>query len=695
MSLYIGNLSSRTRKDELERVFQRFGRCSVRFKDGYGFVVYDFPPNAEKALRALQKRYICGEPLTLTWSNKQPRPFKRSSRTARSYEPQHSRDSLRGKLVKGKLGSNDQDNRMSIKRSNGIRRQHGSSDMHDKEVAYCEDNAKKNLAEERHGYRGDIVDEGGRFEPDPVDNDRWDEQFNVRPSENGGENDIEFDRYEPYQGCDRKYDDEIHQVAYAGGCSDPQSSPKGVGRDQVDEVKLKQPSESKVQLTCYRCGGFGHKMRNCPQLNTSLRKSTRFDLRHDDDINRKGRGESELGIFGSSSQERLRSSGDAVPKRQLKNDVQSHDLRKHQSLSGGSSPVGQKTDKSRKKHHERNKRTRKETRSPKRYSAKRVRRSYSSPPRSDYTASRSHSARQSSDHVKRSGSQSRSRSVSSRADSLLSESRSSSTSLYSRSKSSKYRARSSSRSPLSASLGQPLPSCSNKAQFNLKGCSDNATTPDSKAILVEQGQPVACDNSSDNAKLDNGMVAVNDENSVPHSQAEIEMEKDQLLVKGKQNCQMASASFCEVTNPNALAAEKGAVHAESFSPEKIVEMNCGNSEEMTEHVHVPIKNLDSESPVCSLSGHLTSLSSEDLCMVLKHYYGLDLQDENEKQLPADAYFGSARLWPWEVIYYRRLKKGAISVENYSRRVDQNREFGIVDRYIRSSSGWEELGPGIP
>ena len=40
MSLYIGKLSPRTRKDELEHIFWRFGRCEVQQKDGYGFVVY-------------------------------------------------------------------------------------------------------------------------------------------------------------------------------------------------------------------------------------------------------------------------------------------------------------------------------------------------------------------------------------------------------------------------------------------------------------------------------------------------------------------------------------------------------------------------------------------------------------------------------------------------------------------------------
>ena len=92
MSLYIGHLSSRTRRDELEHVFRRFGRCNVKLKDGYGFVVYDYPLNAEKALRALQGRNICGKPLTLTWSNKQPRPFKKFARVDRSYDQEPFRD---------------------------------------------------------------------------------------------------------------------------------------------------------------------------------------------------------------------------------------------------------------------------------------------------------------------------------------------------------------------------------------------------------------------------------------------------------------------------------------------------------------------------------------------------------------------------------------------------------------------------
>ncbi|CAI9780240.1 unnamed protein product [Fraxinus pennsylvanica] len=49
----------------------------------------------------------------------------------------------------------------------------------------------------------------------------------------------------------------------------------------------------------------------------------------------------------------------------------------------------------------------------------------------------------------------------------------------------------------------------------------------------------------------------------------------------------------------------------------------------------------------------------------------------------------------EDLAHRRLKKGAISAENYARRMAQNKEFCIVDNYIRGSSGWEELDKNYP
>lgn len=36
---------------------------------------------------------------------------------------------------------------------------------------------------------------------------------------------------------------------------------------------------------------------------------------------------------------------------------------------------------------------------------------------------------------------------------------------------------------------------------------------------------------------------------------------------------------------------------------------------------------------------------------------------------------------------RGRKEGPISTENYAKRLEQNREIGIVDQCVRSSSGW--------
>lgn len=74
--------------------------------------------------------------------------------------------------------------------------------------------------------------------------------------------------------------------------------------------------------------------------------------------------------------------------------------------------------------------------------------------------------------------------------------------------------------------------------------------------------------------------------------------------------------------------------------------------------------------------------------VLKHYC-LEPTTESFGNLSIEAFAGSSRLWHWEIIYYRRMKKGPISAENYARWVAQNKEFGIIDKCIRSSRGWGE------
>ncbi|KAJ6406734.1 hypothetical protein OIU84_010278 [Salix udensis] len=687
MSLHIGNLSSHIRRDELERVFQRFGRCNVRMKDGYGFVVYDFPPNAEKALRALHKRNICGKPLTLSWSNKQPRPLKRFARTARSYEPQHGGNSGRGgDHVNRKLGSNDQQEyRLNFTQADRNSRLN-SAYMHREEIVNRQDDIEDHTSKEHQGYGEDFLDERGRVGPDPVDNDRWGEQFHNPPNEVGVENGVEFDRYDPYEGFDRRNNDENLQRTYSGATLTLQSSQENAGGDHIIDATLNCFSDVKSQETCYKCGGSGHKMRNCPQENASRRNFTRFDSRHTDDIHRGGRGKGNPEKNGSRSREKLQSSRDAIPGRRLKNDKESSGSGRHEEVTrNGRSAVAKETDWSCKKEYERKKQSTTEIESPKRHGTKKGRQSTSSFLHSDDTTSRLHSTSHSSKHLQRSHYHSRSKSVSSSL-------RSGSTSLHSRSQSSKTMSRSLSPASLSlsVSLGQALPSSSNKAQLNMKGSSDNATTPESKEVFIEEVQPVEDETGLQGDKHGLKTVAVND-NTMSSSKVDTEMEKYQPLQKENDDCLMVSNSLHKATDSSTqILSEEGTLTAGNLSLAPVLEMECQDSDTFeTEHVHVPLKKLDPEAPVSSSSFHSTSISAWELSSVLKHY-GLGSQDENEKPLPAEAYFGSARLWPWEIIYYRRLKKGPISIENYARRVDQNREFSIVDKYIRSSSGWGEL-----
>uniref|UniRef100_A0A6N2KEL1 Uncharacterized protein n=1 Tax=Salix viminalis TaxID=40686 RepID=A0A6N2KEL1_SALVM len=81
----------------------------------------------------------------------------------------------------------------------------------------------------------------------------------------------------------------------------------------------------------------------------------------------------------------------------------------------------------------------------------------------------------------------------------------------------------------------------------MKGSSDNATTPESKEILIEEVQPVEGGSGMQGYKHGLKMVAVND-NSVSSSKADDEMEKNQTLQKDKNDCLMVSDTFHKVTN---------------------------------------------------------------------------------------------------------------------------------------------------
>lgn len=691
MSLYIGNLSSHTRRDELESVFQRFGHCNVRVKDGYGFVVYESAPNAEKALITLHGRNICGQPLTLTWSNKQPRPYKRFSKAASSYEPLYGRSSTRGEdYTNRKLHSNGRkDYKFGIKPPVGHGRRLNSADMLDGDTSYHQDNIKDYIQEEHCEYREDFPDEGVNDKPKPVDNDRWAGQLQDQPNGNSVENGMELDQYECYRGSDRRDEHKIHHMAYSDGSHVPQSSQDVLRRRHLSEAPLDPPNHSKPQLTCYSCGGSGHKMCNCPRQSTSQRKFKRLGHRDNDDIKRSGRAESKLERYEAGSRRKLQPYKDSISVSQLGDEGKASGSGRHQRLIKNRSSSEAKEGVRVRKDHEGKKR-RRNFGSSNKHSEKKAKRSVSLSLHSDYTESRSHSTSRSSKPIPKLGLRSRSRSASSRSYSSTSNSRSSSTPHYSRSTMSKSRSRLDSYEslPLSESLGKPLPSSPNKVRSNLKGTSAKAVIPESNEVLVEQALP--CDDS-ETAELENNTLVAKSDNVVSSSKLENDMDKNQHRQRDWNDNLLVSTSLLDIANQSTQPSEKDTLNARSLSSETLKETREHQHSDASEIVHKPpsIKNSTSEAPVSLRSASSTSLSSGEMYMVLKHY-GLEL-DENERSLPLEAYFGSARLWPWEIICYRRLKKGPISIENYARRVAQNQEFGIVDKYVRSSSGWGDLG----
>ena len=679
MSLYIGNLSEHTRRDELERVFCRFGHCNVQLKrEGYGFVVFDFPPDAAKALRALKGRSICGELLTLTWSNKQPtgsfRGFARGG--GRSYEPRHGRNSERLGYARRKAGSDGwRDHEM------GNDGRGESVGVPGEERGYRHDDFKDYVGEERD-YGGEFHDDGGGVVPSLEENGRWGEPIQDPAIDGGNENAVEFDRYEPYHGYDMKHDNDNHHVGYSGG-SPTANSQENMGSARIGEETSNRPRDSKFQQTCYRCGEPGHKMRDCPKEHSSRRKYIRLDAGRNSKIDRNHRVEDE-DKFRSESWLKLRSSGDALSMRHQGDERRGSASRQyHAPLRNKLSPIAKETDRHRRREYGGKKRSRNEIESSKKSRVKRSRWSISSSLHSDYSTSCSLPNSQSPKSLRRSGFHSRSRSVSSRARSSSSKLRSSSKSQHRKGKSLNSR-RSSSPTSLSVSLNQPLPSSPKKFQSNSKTSSINGTALEYADHLVAQGEQVGSAMELENLQPKDAGVAVNGISAV-HTTAVDAMEKDQYV-------QVDNNETCSLLNPSDGVTILTKPHTTgNLSPEAVkgTESPRHTGTLVMDDIRTEIQNRVSETQVNSHFGHSTTISTEEMCMVLKNY-GLELPKDDEKTSTVDAFFGSARLWPWHIVYYRRLKKGPISAENYARRVAQNQEFGIVDKYIRSSSGWGEF-----
>ncbi|GAU39127.1 hypothetical protein TSUD_23060 [Trifolium subterraneum] len=484
---------------------------------------------------------------------------------------------------------------------------------------------------------GDFPDEGGGVVPNQEEDGKWVEPTHDLAIDCGNGNTLEFDRYEPSRCYDRKNDKD-----YSGGSAKVHSQENvGRSRTQIGEETSNHPNGSKFQQIC---GEIGHKMQNFRKEHSLQRRYNRSELDDgkDDKIYKRLRVEDDMWRVSGSQ----------------------HDC---EPLKNVSSLVTKEADKYQRKEYGGEKQSKNIIESPKRSRAKISRQSVSSSLLSDCSAYRPLTHSQSSKSLPRSTSYSRSRSVSSRAHSSSPKSRSSSKSQNCKGKQ-LHSMRSSSPTSLSASLNQSLPSSPNEIQFNSKSSSTDAAAAAFEPVdhLVAQGQQIGSTMDLENLQSKDSGIAVNGQATVSTTAVDV-IEKDQHEQ--------------EDNNENLIKP----IVAGNLSPIRVKEaggiQNSGTLMMDTTEVKPTL-----ETHINSSSGCSTIISTEEMCMVLSKS-GLDLPEGHEIKLKMHDFLGAARLWPWYIIYYRRLKKGPISIENYARRVAQNQEFGIVDKYIRSSSGW--------
>lgn len=759
MSLHLANLSPRMRKDELERVFRRFGRCTVQLKDGYGFAVYDFRGDAEKALRTLKGRKICGESVYLSWSNKQPKPLQRFARAVRSHDIRYGRNSDRDDSLVGRRDFSMRDKKQPDKG----RERHNSAEIHDDRRDF-----NLNDAGLHYGHREVVLEEGGHIEVElnQMDDGRWGEQVDNLQNDTGYDEQMGFDRYEPDFVDERGEENEKHGLDHFADSQSVGTSP--------DKNRRVHPNNKRGKLNCFSCGAAGHKMRDCPGKDALQEKSTyHSDHRHDTKAkNEVGKTETRSGGQGQSSSRKLQSARQPDTDRKL-----SHSEK--DGVNSKSSPIENKSRWDRRKDYNRSRQRERNAQTVESHDDKKPRVSSLAHLHSDCpspelgTNSRPIKPSEGlSSHIKSGSPRPNSLSARSRSNSRSRRSRSNSRPRKSRSRRlntksrSRSKSKSRSRSPsssLSISLGRSLPSSPNKGKVSLNDFSEGGLSPLSKEVLTEVRPHVEPEVREENHSIANraehsscgypddpssyqimehskhdsetltftkhAEVKLNDfveGDLIPQYQEAVLDDRQQLepvqnfkrpqtdasllsedvsfpgkvIVDMKLDQSLTDAVkdstaphlFCEVEASSSSLLEKddnecAAVKTAAEKPKETEEIENTNALELNKSLE-PANNSDMVAPSKLLVGSHLSISAEELSRVLKHY-GLKHPEENERLLDVGDYFGSSRLWPWEMIYYRRLKKGPISMENYARRVAQNEAFHITDKYIRSSSGWGE------
>lgn len=90
MSLWVGNISKNVRSADLEDLFAKYGKCSMRQTRSFAFVDYEDDKSAEDAFKHLDGKDLGGLPISVEWSKKsknyderlsKKRPHARESRS--------------------------------------------------------------------------------------------------------------------------------------------------------------------------------------------------------------------------------------------------------------------------------------------------------------------------------------------------------------------------------------------------------------------------------------------------------------------------------------------------------------------------------------------------------------------------------------------------------------------------------------
>ncbi|KAL1566122.1 serine/arginine-rich splicing factor 4-like [Salvia divinorum] len=620
MSLHIGNLSAGTRIDDLQRVFRKFGRCTVRVKDKYGFVVYDYPAGAEKALKTLRGTRICGQAITISWSNRQPQSMQRLPTGEKLNEQPHRRYSMKAYAHRRSGSYGRRENELNSHKADGKLRT-DSSDLIYESTRYRPDDSELYVRESSHTSPTDhhwIGD--GRM--NHVNVSRWDGPAIDPLSEIYLENNLDFDRYEPHDSDGKKELDERSDISHL------------VGSSSVKKVQDRRglSYNEKSQKSCHICGEVGHKRSNCPL-------------------------EPKRHVSGCRA--RSHPSGDTFPLSSQDSGRKSPTSKSNQRLLRGRGIESKEK-----------KRNWRDYESQDKSRFKRAIGPSSSSIHSNYTSSRSQSPSRSSQPS------SRFKFNSMHPEKIsLPSSYGSSPSHHSGYKTFKSRSKAGSISPtyslLPKEVNHNVSPSPNKTQGKSKGSLANVVVFQQSTDLFE-------------------------EETYLRSVGSIETQSLPFSVENKCETRPSNLEQEATTKDNNLSHSSSKDSHESYVPfsdgdEHIVDnLSLHSLKEKRDsqlELHVAATEFNNES--ISNASNAARMSLEEVHMLLKHY-GLQHPEENEKDLPVEVYFGSARFWPWEMIYYRRLKKGPISAENYSRRIAQNTEYGIVDRHFRGSSGWGEL-----